>query len=196
MSQGSQRPPCGLSATPDEASLAARYIDLCRVSATLGDRELNESAEALHCLLQQLCHESHSLLRAARGRPVLYCYQSDATSFKCRLQLNQRSREGKALQRRGRALEEMLSERGLLKFFDASGDAKMVMLMGVPRPLRQGKTADVHFVAACDFQRPLRLADHDSILITHLCFRGLPGAFLDFSWGFHGGLHEAFMWPS
>ena len=170
MSHCSQRPPCRLSATPDEASLVARYVDLCRVSAALDDRELNESAKALHCLLQQLHHESQALMCSSRGRPVLYCYQSDATSFKCRTQFSQQPREGKVLQRRGRQLEEMLSERGLLKSFAANGDAKMVMLLGLPRPLREGKTADVHFAAACDFQRPLHLADHDSILITHLCF--------------------------
>ena len=124
----------------------------------------------LGALLQQLSHEAAALMRSARSQPLLYSYQSDATSFKCRMQLNSTSSEGRPMQLRGRALEEFLSERGMLKTIAANGEVHMVMLMGVPRPLRHGKTGDCHFAAACDFERPLRLSEHGSILISHVCF--------------------------
>jgi hypothetical protein len=144
-------------------------LDLCRVNHTLDQAGLENAAAGWKALEQQMVHEASVLLRSARHQPVLWSYQSDATSFKCRLQINDRS-SSSVQQRRGRHLEEFLSERGMLKTISLDGRMTMAMLLGMPRPLRAGKAADNHFVAACEFAGRLSLDKHDSIMITHLCF--------------------------
>ena len=153
----------------DVERCSQKFLELSRVNCTLDQAGLASAAVAWAALRQQMLHDANVLLLSAREQPVLWCYQSDATSFKCRAQITDRSSSG-VQQRRGRHLEEFLSERGMLKTFSIGGRPMLAMLLGMPRPLRAGKAADNHFVAACEFEGHLHLENHASILITHLCF--------------------------
>ena len=114
--------------------------------------------------------EACNLLRSARQEPILWSFQSDATSFKCRAQFQHFYKS--TLQRRGRHLEEFLSQRCVIKTMPVLGTATpiMAMLVGLPRALRDGKSGDHHFVSACQFQAPFGLDEHESILIYHIIF--------------------------
>ena len=84
-------------------------LDLCRVNRTLDQAGLENAAAGWKALEQQMVHEASVLLRSARHQPVLWSYQRDATSFKCRLQINDRS-SSSVHQIRGRHLEDFLVE--------------------------------------------------------------------------------------
>ena len=122
----------------DVERCSQKFLELSRVNCTLDQAGLASAAVAWAALRQQILHDANVLLLSAREQPVLWCYQSDATSFKCRAQITDRSSSG-VQQRRGRHLEEFLSERGMLKTFSIGGRPMLAMLLGMPRPLRAGK---------------------------------------------------------
>lgn len=141
---------------------------------------------------------------SAAGRPLLISYQSDATSFLTRTQVETSTEQG-SLQRRGRSLQEFLSERCLLKSVEPSGDVRMTVSMRPPRKLDRGKTTGNHFSAACFSVPLLRQSGHTGISITHVCFdRALHhslsklllarrNAYYDSSVGVYEDEHESFL---
>ena len=129
------------------------FLNQSKTNSTLDKDALEAAAAAWLSLESQMQRDARTLLRVARRQPLLWSFQSDATSFKCRAQFQHSSLKSTLL-RRGKHLEEFLSERGMVKTMPIRGSAtpSMAMLVGLPRPLRGGKSGDHHFVSACEFQ--------------------------------------------
>ena len=133
-------------------------------------------AEVAHC--KQLCEvvKAHlqrlafELLENCKDSPVLYCYSSDATSFLVATETHASALPGGSVTRRGRILQELLMQRGMLKARTKSGDTLMAVLLADPVPLDKGKKAGNCFTAACLFFPMLRRAGHKHISITHVAF--------------------------
>ena len=60
---------------------------------------------------------------------------------------------GGSITRRGRDLVEILSERAALKTVDRFGRPELLNLLSLPRSFQKGKSAERHFMAACEFRR-------------------------------------------
>ena len=132
------------------------FLNLSKTNSTLDTDALEAAAAVWSSLESQMQHGARTLLRVARRQPLLWSFQSYATSFKCRAQF-QHSFLKSTFLRRGNHLEEFLSERGLVKTMPILGSAtpSMAMLVGLLRPLRDGKSCDHHFVSACEFHQKL-----------------------------------------
>lgn len=126
------------------------------------------TAKRLAMMLEKVSAQRRDAhLASAQGLPLLVSYQSDATSFLTRSQASIAT-QGGALQRRGRALSEILSEREVMKHIVQDGSATMSIALRAPRQLSAGKRTGNLFAAACSFA-PLLRVQHPGICVSHWC---------------------------
>ena len=87
------------------------------------------------------------LAQSCLDAPILYSYQSDATSYLTRTS-NRGRVDGTLVVRDGRTLSEFLMERGYLFMERPSGAQSSAVLVRIPRALTEGKRglAKLHFV--------------------------------------------------
>ena len=116
----------------------ATLLDFCKVGKTLSKQEervLHQVVEVLKHHLKQKCL---SLLREAGGEAVLYSYSADATPLKVSTRKVHTTAGGQVV-RQGRALEDFLLQRGLVKTTPATGEQRIAFLFGDILPLSEGK---------------------------------------------------------
>ena len=126
---------------------------------------LHQVVEVLKHHLRQKCL---SLLREAGGEAVLYSYSADATPLKVSTRKVHTTAGGQVV-RQGRALEDFLLQRGLVKTTLATGEQRIAFLFGDILPLSEGKKSGNIFSAAALFFPMLRKAGHIGICISHVC---------------------------
>ena len=124
-----------MSSGSDVATLCATLASASRVYSPEEDCDARRIAILLYDFLQ---HKKDHHVASNLNRPLLMSYQSDATSFLCRSEVNTPTAVG-IIQRRGRVLEEFLCERSVLKTVEPGGSIKMTLRMRPPRPLSAGK---------------------------------------------------------
>ena len=79
--------------------------------------------------------------------------------------------------RRGRHYEELLCERGFYKCIHSVSGPRIAITFGDFRPLGDGKTADNHFRAQCEFMPDLRIGGFTGVIIETVLFdRALKSA--------------------
>lgn len=150
-------------------ALRQRFLYFCKVGRVLTDIELRECAQLAEALKEVLLEDAKRLLSSSSGQPVLFSYQSDATSLLCTAQ--QQAALGSSAQvviRRGKVLHELLMQRGFLKMRTPSGQDRVAILMRDPLPLTAGKSVWHLFSAAVGFFPLLRKAGAAGICIQHL----------------------------
>ena len=119
----------------------------------------------------QLRRKALELIETHTGDPVLYVFTADSTPELVTLDSFAKGPSGNQnIRRRGRALIEMLLQRGWLKAFSSDGELVMTMLVRDPIPLTTGKKHGNVFTAACQFFPMLRQKGHRGISITHVSF--------------------------
>ena len=124
----------------------------------------------LHQVVEVLKHHLREkgllLLREAGEEAVLYSYSADATPLKVST-TNAHTLADSQVVRKGRALEDFLLQRGLLKTTLATGEQSVAFLFGDILPLSEGKKSGNIFSAAARFFPMLRKAGHVGICISH-----------------------------
>ena len=114
-------------------------VDFCKVTKTVAAKEIG----LLHKLVEVVKHHLKSkciaLVGAAANFPVLWSYSCDATPLKTSV-THTSSHEGSNITRKGRALHELLLERGLVKCTGASGQDEVAFMYSDIRSLAAGKT--------------------------------------------------------
>jgi len=156
-----------LSST-DDVDVRAALLGLCRVSKALANHEERQLQQFVEVLKHHLRQKFFELLGESEGRPVVFSYSADATPLKCSSKAVHTS-AGAQVVRKGRDLEELLLQRGLLKTTLASGEPRMAFLFSDILPLTQGKKSTNIFTAQCNFFPLLRKAGHADICIQHIC---------------------------
>ena len=123
---------------------------------------------ALLRLLQDL---RDSFMKDLSGRAVLTSYTGDATSYLTRGRTTVAQASGTLHPSSWQApLRVPLSERLVLKRFDAGEAIHSQPFIAPPRLLLAGKQAGNCFHACCELLPTWRLKDHHGILIQHYCF--------------------------
>jgi hypothetical protein len=140
-------------------------IEYARAGANLSEAPQRRE---LSGLLVNLCDVSFERVRAILDasvlRPLLYCYQSDATSYLCRSEIRTEAAYAK-ITRKGHELHEFLMERGFLVTLQPDGTRQGAVILGHPRPLL-GKDGWTLFSAAVDFFPLLKERSHQSIAFS------------------------------
>jgi hypothetical protein len=154
----------------DGPSLKELCLAHCKVHKVLDKAEADESAKLCEVGKAYLIRKAKALVHSAEGRAVLYTYGSDATSAKCAVTYTAKVSPTKRVHRRGSQGVELLVERAFLKTATSSGEGQVVCLWKEPTPLLHGKTALVHFSAACRLFPLVRALDHRGIVVSHYCF--------------------------
>jgi hypothetical protein len=101
-----------MAALPGQA-MKALYADYSRASHKLGDSDMVTARMLLFTLLRFLDYLARDLVSTYSGTPLLYSYQSDATSCLCAHYATGNIDTHRVI-RRGRKLVEFLIERGLV----------------------------------------------------------------------------------
>ena len=143
-------------APPD---VRATLLALCKVGKTLSKREERVLHHVVEVLKHHLKLKCLSLSREAGGEAVLYSYSADAVPLKVSTRTVHRAAGGQVV-RKGRALEDFLLQRGLVKTTLATGEQRIAFLFGDILPLSEGKKSGNIFSAAALFFPMLRKAGH------------------------------------
>ena len=151
-------------------------VDFCKVTKTVAAKEIG----LLHKLVEVVKHHLKSkciaLVGAAANFPVLWSYSCDATPLKTSV-THTSSHEGSNITRKGRALHELLLERGLVKCTGASGQDEVAFMYSDIRSLAAGKKNWNLFTASAAFFPLLRKLGHRGITVHHHCMdRGVFSA--------------------
>ena len=153
-------------ASPSDAppDVRATLLDLCRVGKTLSKQEERLLHQVVEVLKHHLRGKVQELLREAGGETVLYSYSADATPLKV-VSSEVHASAGSRVVRKGRALEDFLLQRGLVKTTLATGEQRIAFLFGDVLPLSEGRRSGNIFSAAASFFPILRKAGHVGICI-------------------------------
>jgi hypothetical protein len=150
--------------------LQTLLIRICQVSLTYSQDDQSDVALCSVFLEDHLDSHMKKHLRDSAGRPLLYSYSNDATSFLVRSRANAPApSDHPSIQRRGKKLQEFLCQRATLKS-KTMGQTRMSMLQRPPVPLDRGKKADNIIVSSFQFWTHPRLQGHLGILMTHTVF--------------------------
>ena len=153
-----------MAVSPDE--LREMYATHARASSVFNDHELEiteKLAEAFKMLTNARALE---MVERAGQQPILFSYQSDATSNLVNAGCQVTS-AGSRVKRVGRALTEYLMERGHLHTISAADNESMRLIFHDPTPLNEGKTVWHEFTAMTKFFKQLKSIGHRGISITH-----------------------------
>lgn len=126
------------SSSDGQPDVKSVLLDLCRVNRNLGKHEEKHLQRLVEVLKHHLRHKCFELLREAEGQAVLFTYSADVTPLKC-VSTKVDVQGGSQVVRKGRDLEELLLQRGLLKTTLASGEPRMAFLFTDIRPMTEGK---------------------------------------------------------
>lgn len=152
----------------ESCALQQKLLGFCQAGRVLNSEEVAENEQLAELVKWHLRQCAHRLLEESKHRPVLFAYSSDATPVLTQTSAVSASSSATPLVvRRGKVLEELLMQRGLVKTFAGTGQPKMAVVMADPVPLSEGKKAWNLFSAACDFWPLLRRLGHESICIFH-----------------------------
>ena len=152
----------------DLDQFAALYLEYCKPSQRLSGDDRWTLAKLTEVLKHFIRERALSIVRGANAQPLLFSYQSDATSYLCLV--NKTSKlDGSVVVRSGKVLHEFLMERGFVKSLTATGSEQMALLLADPRPLSNGKGAWQCFTAATQFFPSIRTAESTGIRIFHFC---------------------------
>ena len=99
------------SAGPETAR--SSLIELCRVGRNLTKHDEKLLYQWVEVLKHHLKSKCYALVKEAAGEAVLYSYSADATPLRCSKTAVHPGESG-AVVRKGRALEEILLQRGCL----------------------------------------------------------------------------------
>ena len=155
--------------TPVQA-LKAVLARLSAASTVFDDADTRAAAIWACALEQDGLDRISNLTYRWPTNPVLNAYSSDGSSFLVRAQVDHAGPVDN-IQRRGRLLQEYLSQRVLIKAQNpAHGGMDMETYMPMPLPMNDGKTAENHFVAATRFWPHIQDPDAERIVVNHTCF--------------------------
>ena len=153
----------------DSGSIRAAFLEFCTVGRTIQREEVELLGRLGEVLKANVKARVSTFLQRHAGQPVLYSYQSDATSGLVFSSVVQHS-YGKKVARSGKTLIEFLVQRALYKARSPSGQVFVEELYRDPVPLHDGKGAWPLFTAGCQFAPLLRQAGHQGICLTHVIF--------------------------
>ena len=156
-----------LAASHETEALRQSVLLYAKVGCKIESSEEASVFKIVEVLKHFFRQRALSLVREAGHQPLLYVYAADATSLLCRSE-SQSMLEGSLVRRRGRALLELLMQRGVLKTVSAAGVHSSATLFAEPCPLTDGKTAWNLFAAASKFFPVLKSAGHRGISLTQI----------------------------
>ena len=110
-------------------------VGYCKAGRMLNKAELAHCKQPCEVVKAHLHRLAFELLENCKDSPVLYCYSPDATSFLVATETHASALPGGSVTRRGRILQKLLMQRGMLKARTKSGDMLMAMLLADPVPL-------------------------------------------------------------
>jgi hypothetical protein len=151
------------------AALKAVVVRLISVQTTYDDLDEATACQTAYALESRLARRVHEHMGDLAGRPVLFDYSSDATAKLTRTQFHTKG-AGKNIQRRGRHLQEWLSERMFIKSVNPhNGKVRGDVMLRPPRLLNEGKKTGNLFQAAVEFWKFPR-ATHTGFILQHGCY--------------------------
>ena len=160
----------GISESMTLDDLRTLFSEYAAVSNQLSSHVDYETCTKLAMVLSDFLEEKVcKLVEAAAGKPILYSYQSDCTSFLTWHTITGQL-GGKKLQRKGKTLTELLLERGYFVVRSGIGSVQSCVLLSEPRIMSAGKTTFYMFAAACEFSSLLRTRGHRGICLNHCSF--------------------------
>ena len=162
----------------DSDDFLALCLDYCKASQVLTGDGRWTLATLTEVFKRFFRSRALALVREAGEQPLLYSYQSDATSYLCHAR-SQSELDKHMVVRKGKVLHEFLMERAYVKSLTPAGVEQMALILVEPRPLSKGKGAWPCFTAATQFFPSLRKLEHQGICISHFAAdRAVFGAML------------------
>jgi hypothetical protein len=148
-------------------SILALFLDHARATKVLRDDEVAVAHKLGVILSDFLDNMAYQICDAARGAPLFYSYQSDATSCLMAVDASVTSDSG-TTNRKGRHLCEFLLERGFI-LAPGSTRTSSAVIVRAPR-LLNGKTTWHEFTAFVEFHNMPRARGHKGIQLVHVGF--------------------------
>ena len=131
----------------ESSALQQKLLGFCQAGRVLNSEEVAENEQLAEFVKWHLRQCAHRLLEESKHRPVLFAYSSDATPVLTQTSAVSASSSATPLVvRRGKVLEELLMQRGLVKTFAGTGQPKMAVVMADPVPLSEGKKPVTFFL--------------------------------------------------
>ena len=131
----------------------------CKVSREIKPNERPALDILVEASKAHLKSKALALLEESQDEAVLWVYSCDATPLKLATTTIHGAGDTQVI-RKGKKLEELLLQRGLLKTKDSMGGHKLAMVFGDIVPLSRGKRAPNVFPAGSKFFPLLRTAGH------------------------------------
>ena len=120
-----------LSTEPSVGELKDLYVEFSKPAKIFQPDDYLQAQKLATALRTYLAEKAERVVASAGHMPILYSYQSDATSFLTRT--THRSRAGSAkIQRVGSQLSDMLLERGFVMTMSPSGVVKSAVIVKEP----------------------------------------------------------------
>lgn len=147
-------------------ALVQRYAKVGLVLDKGGVEDVSRVCEVGKFYMQE---QARDLVKNAGSAPLLVAYSSDGTRFQSKVRY-EREVQGVRVTRVGGSSAEYLVRQTFLRSIAADGQAKTVVVLRDPLPLREGEGAWNLFSAGVSFLPTLRQLGHEGIAIQHYCF--------------------------